>query len=189
MARPTLSRSTIAILALVCAVVLFVAVNVLADRTLRTTRIDLTDGHLYTLSKGSLDTLSKLDEPITLRFYYSPRLGDEVPSLGIYAQRVREMLEEYAALARGKIDLQILNPEPFSPVEDRAVADAPAVVAAVAAAEERLGRAGRILVRPSGTEPLVRVMVEAADRATTEAVAEGVAAAIRRAATDGQTET
>jgi ABC-type uncharacterized transport system involved in gliding motility auxiliary subunit len=122
MARPTLSRSTIAILALVCAVVLFVAVNVLADRTLRTTRIDLTDGHLYTLSKGSLDTLSKLDEPITLRFYYSPRLGDEVPSLGIYAQRVREMLEEYAALARGKIDLQILNPEPFSPVEDRAVA-------------------------------------------------------------------
>jgi phosphoglucosamine mutase len=75
------------------------------------------------------------------------------------------------------------------PVEDRAVADAPAVVAAVAAAEERLGRAGRILVRPSGTEPLVRVMVEAADRATTEAVAEGVAAAIRRAATDGQTET
>jgi phosphoglucosamine mutase len=75
------------------------------------------------------------------------------------------------------------------PVEDRGIAAAPAVVAAVAAAEERLGVAGRILVRPSGTESLVRVMVEASDRATTEDVAETVAAAIRRAATIGQTET
>jgi phosphoglucosamine mutase len=74
------------------------------------------------------------------------------------------------------------------PVADRAIATAPEVVAAVADAERRLGVAGRILVRPSGTEPLVRVMVEAADRATTHDVAEAVAAAIRRAATDGQTE-
>lgn len=122
MVRPTLSRSAAALLALACAVVLFVAVNVIADRWLRTARVDLTDGHLYTLSSGSLNTLAKLDEPITLRFYYSPRMGDEVPSLGIYAQRVREMLEEYAALAKGKIDLQILNPEPFSATEDQAVA-------------------------------------------------------------------
>jgi ABC-type uncharacterized transport system involved in gliding motility auxiliary subunit len=122
MARPTLSRPVIAVLALVCAVVLFVAVNVIANRTLQTTRIDLTSGHLYTLSKGSLDTLAKIDEPITLRLYYSPRLGDEAPTIGIYAQRVREMLEEYAALAKGKIDLQILNPISFSPTEDRAVA-------------------------------------------------------------------
>lgn len=38
----------------------------------------------------------------------------------------------------------------------------PAVQAAVRAAEEELGEDGRILVRPSGTEPLIRVMVEAA---------------------------
>jgi len=48
-------------------------------------------------------------------------------------------------------------------------------LAAVSAAEARLGVAGRILVRPSGTEPLVRVMVEAADTKTTEDVAEAVA--------------
>ena len=88
----------------------------------RTTRIDLTDQHLYTLSQGTRDTLAKIDEPIVLRFYYSPRLGDEIPSYGVYAQRVREMLEEYAAAANGKIELQILDPEPFSPIEDRAVA-------------------------------------------------------------------
>jgi phosphoglucosamine mutase len=67
-------------------------------------------------------------------------------------------------------------------VEDRAVAGAPAVLAAVIAAERRLGIAGRILVRPSGTEPLVRVMVEAADARTTEEVAETVAGVIRTAA-------
>jgi ABC-type uncharacterized transport system involved in gliding motility auxiliary subunit len=111
-----------AIAALVAAAILFVAVNVIADKTLRTTRIDLTQGHLYTLSQGTIDTLHKIDEPIVLRFYYSPRLGNEIPSYGVYAQRVREMLEEYQAVSHGKIELQVLNPEPFSPTEDRAVA-------------------------------------------------------------------
>ena len=72
-------------------------------------------------------------------------------------------------------------------VGDRSVAGAPLVRAAVEAAELRLGLAGRILVRPSGTEPVVRVMVEAADSGTTEEVAQTVAAAIRMAAGSGFT--
>jgi phosphoglucosamine mutase len=47
-------------------------------------------------------------------------------------------------------------------VDDRdAVSDSPTVAAAVADAEKVLGETGRVLLRPSGTEPLVRVMVEA----------------------------
>ena len=46
-----------------------------------------------------------------------------------------------------------------------------AVRAAIAQAEAELWQRGRLLVRPSGTEPLLRIMVEAADRATAEAVA------------------
>lgn len=116
------SRRSLAAIGLISAAILFVSVNVIANRTLANIRIDLTQNKLYTLSKGTLDTLAKLDEPIELRFYYSAKLGEEIPSYGVYAQRVREMLEEYAAAAKGKIKLEELDPKPFSPVEDRAVA-------------------------------------------------------------------
>jgi ABC-type uncharacterized transport system involved in gliding motility auxiliary subunit len=116
------SRRTAAYIGLAAAAVLFVAVAVIADRTLGTTRIDLTQNKLYTLSPGTKATLAKLGEPLVLRFYYSKKLGDEIPSYGVYAQRVRELLEEYAASSHGKIELQELDPEPFSTVEDRAVA-------------------------------------------------------------------
>lgn len=116
------SRRTAAAIALISAAVLFVAVNVIAGRTLATTRIDLTQNRLYTLSPGTKATLAKIGEPLVLRFYYSKKLGEEIPSYGVYAQRVREMLEEYAAAANGKIELQELDPEPFSTTEDRAVA-------------------------------------------------------------------
>ncbi|MBP1232229.1 phosphoglucosamine mutase [Arthrobacter sp. PvP102] len=53
------------------------------------------------------------------------------------------------------------------------------LAAAVAAAEEELGDTGRILLRPSGTEPVVRVMVEAGDEATAESIAERLAQVVR----------
>ena len=53
------------------------------------------------------------------------------------------------------------------------------VQAAVKAVEERLGNTGRILVRESGTEPLVRVMVEAESKADCQELAERVVHVIR----------
>ncbi len=117
-----LSRRASAYIGLASALVLFVAVNIVANRTLETTRIDLTQDKLYTLSPGTKATLAKIGEPLVFRLYYSKKLGDEIPSYGVYAQRVRELLGEYAAVANGKIELQELDPQPFSTVEDRAVA-------------------------------------------------------------------
>ena len=51
--------------------------------------------------------------------------------------------------------------------------------AAVAVAEAELGDTGRVLLRPSGTEPVVRVMVEAASQETAQAVAERLAQVVR----------
>jgi phosphoglucosamine mutase len=59
------------------------------------------------------------------------------------------------------------------------LADAAAVEDAIAAAERDLGTGGRILVRPSGTEPLIRVMVEAASEDDALRHAETVADVVR----------
>lgn len=64
-------------------------------------------------------------------------------------------------------------------VDKSRVATDPVVQAAVAAAEGELGATGRVLLRPSGTEPLVRVMVEAATVEQADAVARDIAATVQ----------
>ncbi|MGH3752699.1 MAG: phosphoglucosamine mutase [Pseudonocardiaceae bacterium] len=59
-----------------------------------------------------------------------------------------------------------------------AVAAAPAVLDAIATAEAELGDTGRVLLRPSGTEPLVRVMVEAPTHPTAATIAHRIAAVV-----------
>ena len=115
------SRPRVAAVALILIAVILVSVNILAAQ-FPSARLDLTQGRLYTLSSGTRRTLAKIDEPITLRLYYSTELGDRLPPYGVYAERVRELLEQYAAAAHGKLRLEIYHPQPFSRVEDQAVA-------------------------------------------------------------------
>ncbi|MGO3885040.1 MAG: phosphoglucosamine mutase [Mycetocola sp.] len=69
---------------------------------------------------------------------------------------------------------------------DRDLLEGDEVIAAtVAAVESELGEEGRVLLRPSGTEPLVRVMVEAATQETAESHAEALAAVVRERLTVG----
>lgn len=95
--------------------------------------------------------------------------GDGLATSLLLLQALREMevpLHE-AAKVMSRLPQRLVN----VPVRDRkALAGATAVWEAVAAEEQRLGADGRILVRPSGTEPLVRVMVEAPTLAECDAV-------------------
>jgi len=108
-------------LALVMLAVLFVAVNVLASFTLTAQRVDLTADKLYSLSPATQRVLDEIEEPVTLRLFYSKRLGTQVPAYGIYAERVQDVLREYVDRSDGKVVLEIYDPTPFTPVEDRAV--------------------------------------------------------------------
>ena len=102
------------------AALLFVGVNMIAERTLAGRKADLTAQQLYSLSPGTRTVLAGLHDPITLRLYYSARLGAAIPQYGAHADRVREMLRQYAELSGGKIRLEVRDPEPFSDAEDRA---------------------------------------------------------------------
>ncbi|MFD1494946.1 phosphoglucosamine mutase [Streptosporangium lutulentum] len=64
---------------------------------------------------------------------------------------------------------------------DRDKASAPELSAAVAAAEAELGETGRVLIRPSGTEPMIRVMVEASSAEQAEQMANRLADVVRTA--------
>lgn len=59
--------------------------------------------------------------------------------------------------------------------------EAPAVVDAIARAEQSLSGIGRLVIRPSGTEPVIRVMAEADDPAVIDTVIDGISGAIERA--------
>jgi phosphoglucosamine mutase len=66
-------------------------------------------------------------------------------------------------------------------VDKSRTATDPAVAAALAVADAELGSTGRVLLRPSGTEPLVRVMVEAPTSAQARTVADRLAAVVAEA--------
>ena len=116
-----ISRSAYRILTLVLLAVLFVAVNTFSNTVFRSARIDLTQNRLYTLSEGSREVLAKLDEPITLRFFYSEKLATDFPRIRTYANQVRDLLEEIRDESNGKIVLRVIDPEPFSQQEDLAM--------------------------------------------------------------------
>ena len=83
-------------------------------------RVDLSENNLYTLSDGTRNLLKGLEEPINLYFYFSDQASESMPSLRSYADRVREMLEEFDSEADGNIRLSVIDPLPFSEAEDRA---------------------------------------------------------------------
>src|SRR4029079_12127834 len=84
---------------------------------------DLTEGNVYTLSPGTKAILSRLEEPVRIRFYYTQG-GSVVPvGLKTFAQRVEDLLGEYRAASKGKVIIERLNPEPDSDAEDSAALD------------------------------------------------------------------
>ena len=128
-------KGTSTIVALAALAVLLVAVNVIAGWALRSARIDLTEAGLYTLTDGSRNIVAGLEEPVTLKLYVTGNLAAAAPALQSYADRVRELLDEYVAASDGMLRLSVIDPEPFSEAEDEAVSAGLAAVPISAAGD------------------------------------------------------
>ena len=90
--------------------------NVLFDKA----RLDLTQGQIYTVSDGTKAVLADIEEPLNLYFFYSNKATEGMTTIRNYASRVQSLLEEYERFGAGNINLQIIDPEPFSESEDLA---------------------------------------------------------------------
>ena len=107
-------------LGLLLIAVVFLLFNGLSGALLSGARLDLTEQKLYTLSPGTRQILASLDEPLTLRLYYSDNVTGELPALRNQARRVEELLRTYVRAADGRLSLQVIDPAAFSAEEDQA---------------------------------------------------------------------
>ncbi|MBI0435115.1 phosphoglucosamine mutase [Roseomonas sp. KE0001] len=99
--------------------------------------------------------------------------------LAVLAEEKRpasEVCRRFTPLPQRLVNVRFAGPTPLAD---------PAVAEAIAAAEARLGARGRVLIRASGTEPMIRVMAEAEEEALVEETVEGLAALIRARAAAG----
>lgn len=120
-ALDSVDRRTLSVAGLALATVFVVALHVFSQTAFRGIQIDFTEDRIYTLSEGTREVLRGLKEPVMLRFFVSRELVDQSPALKNYAKSVQELLERYIALSNENLRLEFIQPEPFSPEEDRAV--------------------------------------------------------------------
>ncbi len=117
-----MTRRRLAWTALGLGAVILLSVNLIAATGLKNVKADLTEDRLFTISDGTREVLRGIDEPISVRLYFSRRLAELAPEQSRYFQRVKALFEQYRDLSGGKLQLSVLDPEPFSDAEDRAVA-------------------------------------------------------------------
>lgn len=84
-------------------------------------RADMTAEKLFTLSEGTKSALGKIKDRTRLKFYFSRSMGNVPFPYKLYGKRVEEFLGEYVANSRGMLDLEVLDPQPDTDVEEWAV--------------------------------------------------------------------
>jgi ABC-type uncharacterized transport system involved in gliding motility auxiliary subunit len=106
--------------ALAVLAVLFVVLTMLTGTLFKGWRLDLTENDLYTLSDGTVAIVEDLEQPIRLRLYFSDSASEDLPQIRRYAQRAWELMQEIAGRSDGRVEIERIDPEPFSEAEDDA---------------------------------------------------------------------
>jgi ABC-type uncharacterized transport system involved in gliding motility auxiliary subunit len=105
-------------------VITFSAISICQDVGKRL-KVDVTGPKVYTLSAGTKAILGKLNQPITLKLFYSKTAAMKGPDMvkfyNNYFDFVRSFLDEYVVAAKGMVKLEIIDPRPFSEDEMQAI--------------------------------------------------------------------
>lgn len=115
-------RATIAVILvliiMVCAITIF-------QHLTKGMRADVTEQKIYTLSQGTKNILAKLNQPIDMKLYYAKTAAmkgtDQIRYYNNYYYFVRALLEEYEKAAKGMVNLEIIDPRPYSDEEVEAL--------------------------------------------------------------------
>ena len=71
-------------------------------------RFDLTDNAMYSLSNSSISVVEKIDDPLTMKIYFSNDLPGQYGNNKRYLQ---DLLEEYSAYSAGNLKFEFYSPE------------------------------------------------------------------------------
>ena len=85
--------------------------------------VDFTEKKIHTLSEGTRSILGELDTPVVIRYYASRNTTYMPEEIKLHMRRVDDLLKEYASLAKGKLRIDNLDPQPDTDAEDQANLD------------------------------------------------------------------
>lgn len=117
-----MSTRTRAWIGIALAAVILLSANIISTAVFKGATTDLTASGLYTISDSTKRVLSKIDEPIDVKVYFSDRLGELSAQHKRFFERVRGLFERYESMTGGLLKVRFVDPKPFSDAEDRAVA-------------------------------------------------------------------
>ena len=101
--------------------ILYFSLNIISGGLFNKLRLDFTQEKLHTISDGTKQILSQIDEPIKIDVYFSAQLASLSAPYKDFYDRLKTMLETYERLAGDKLTVNFYNPEPYSELEDEAL--------------------------------------------------------------------
>jgi len=106
------------IISILCTVILFLSSNYIIQKINVNLGIDFTSTKTFSLSEGTKRVINEIEEPIKISFIYSRNLSKNIPIIQNYANQVQGLLNRYSDLSSNKIELNFIEPEPYSEDED-----------------------------------------------------------------------
>ena len=106
------------IVSILSTVILFLSFNFIIQKINFNLGVDFTSTKTFTLSSGTKRVIDEIEEPLKITFVYSRDLSKNIPIIQNYANQVQGLLNRYSDLASGKIELNFIEPEPYSDDED-----------------------------------------------------------------------